>query len=66
MNGEAARLSRLLFDARELVEMYGDVVEARTGRPDQYSRRVRDEIDTYRAEHGWSPDGFGGEQEVPR
>lgn len=58
---EARRLSRLLFDARELIEMWADVVERSTG--DQYShaRRIAGDIDAYRAERGWSGDGFGGE-----
>lgn len=60
---EAARLSRLLFEARELIDMFGDVVEGRTGKDDTWSRRVRDEIDAYRAERGWSPHGFGGESD---
>ena len=58
---EAARLSRLLFDAREIIEMYRDVVAERRA-PDPQLTRVRDEIDAYRAERGWSPHGFGGEQ----
>lgn len=58
---EAARLSKLLFDARESVEMFADVVEARTGRRDEFNRRLVVDIDAYRAERGWSPNGFGGE-----
>jgi hypothetical protein len=56
-----AELSRLLFEARELIDMYGDVVEAKAGVPDEWSRQVRDQLDAYRAERGWSPHGFGGE-----
>lgn len=56
-----AELSRLLFEAREHVEMYADVVEARTGRRADHTRALVAEIDQYRAERGWSPDGFGGE-----
>jgi hypothetical protein len=59
---DPAQLSKLLFEARELVDMLGDMVAARTGGADDWSRRVRDEIDAYRAERGWSPHGFGGEQ----
>jgi hypothetical protein len=59
---EAARLSRLLWDAREIAAMYGDVVASRTGQRAQYVDRVRDEIDAYRAAQGWSRVGFGGEQ----
>lgn len=58
---EAARLSRILFDARERIDMSVDIVEARTGVRDEQGRRLRDEIDAYRAERGWSPHGFGGE-----
>jgi hypothetical protein len=58
---DAARLSKLLFSARESLSMWADVVESRSGRPDQYTRRLVAEIDAYRAEQGWNPDGFGGE-----
>ena len=60
---EDARLSRILFEARELIDMFGDLVERAPYGPaqDAYVRRVRDEIDAYRAERGWSPGGFGGE-----
>jgi hypothetical protein len=60
---EAQRLSRLLFQARESIDMFGDIVEARTGKVDNYTRHLRDEIDLYREEQGWSPNGFGGEDE---
>jgi hypothetical protein len=58
-----ARLSRLLFEAREIVDMYKDIVEARGGSnsEDNYLARLRDDIDAYRTERGWSPDGFGNE-----
>lgn len=59
---EAAKLSRLLFDAREQIEMWADVVERGTGQPADHLRRLVAEIDAYRAEHGWSPHGFGGEE----
>lgn len=58
---EAQRLSRMLFDARELIDMHADMVRGATGREDTWSTRVRDEIDAYRAERGWSPHGFGRE-----
>ena len=41
--------------------MLRDIVESKAKRQDPWSRRVVEEIDTYRAERGWSPDGFGGE-----
>lgn len=43
--------------------MFADVVEARAGRRDEWSRRVVAELDAYRAERGWSPHGFGGEND---
>lgn len=58
---ENRRLSALLFRARESIEMWADVVEARTGQADNYNRQFVRAIDDYRAEHGWSPHGFGGE-----
>ena len=60
-----ARLSKMLFEARELISMFNDMVERRAGREDTWSRRVRDQIDAYRAERGWSPHGFGDEEDVP-
>lgn len=59
----AARLSRLLWDAREATEMFGTVVEARTHIRDRYLRRLTEDIDQFRREQGWSPTGFGGEAE---
>ncbi len=53
----------MLFEARELISMFTDIVERRSGLTDQWSRRVRQEIDDYRAERGWHPDGFGEEPE---
>lgn len=38
-----------------------EVVEIQSGQVDTWGRRLRDEIDEYRAERGWSPHGFGGE-----
>lgn len=59
---DAARLSRMLWHARELIDMYADIVEAEIGKPEKSSRKLIAEIDEYRAEHGWSPHGFGGEE----
>lgn len=57
----AARLSRLLFLARESVEMLADTVEARVHRVDRHNRRLVAEIDAFRREQGWGPrDGFVG------
>jgi hypothetical protein len=58
---EDARLSRLLFVAREEIEMWADYVRAKTGQDPESTRRVLAEIDAYRAERGWNPHGFGGE-----
>ena len=55
-------LSRMLFESRELISMLADVVEGRTGQTDDWSRRVVADIDAYRAERGWSPNGFGDEK----
>lgn len=59
--GDAARLSKLLFEAREQIEMWADAVGGRTGRSTDYLRGLVARIDAYRAERGWSPNGFGGE-----
>jgi hypothetical protein len=56
-----ARLSRLLYEARTAVELLGDRLRSRTGEKDRWSKRLISEIDEYRAERGWAPDGFGGE-----
>ena len=58
---DPAQLSRLLFEAREVVEMFADVTHSTSGREDTWLRRLVADIDAYRAEQGWSPDGFGGE-----
>jgi hypothetical protein len=58
---EAARLSKMLFAAREEIAMWADVVEARSDQDATHTRAVLAEIDAYRAERGWSPHGFGGE-----
>lgn len=62
--GASARLSRMLFEARELIDMYGDVVASQTGKESEWVRRVRDDIDQYREDQGWSPHGFGGEDDA--
>jgi hypothetical protein len=58
MAGDNARLSKLLFEARELVDMLRVITH-----DDGWPLRVREDIDAYRAERGWSPHGFGGEEE---
>jgi excisionase family DNA binding protein len=58
---DSERLSRMLFEARERIEMHAELVEQATGRPDDWGRRLVRQIDEYRAERGWSPHGFGGE-----
>lgn len=57
----SAELSRLLFEARESIDMWADVVESRAGEPATYERSLVNRIDAYRARQGWNPDGFGGE-----
>lgn len=57
-----AELSKLLFEARELIEMLADIQKARTGESAAWPLRVVSQIDAYRAERGWNPHGFGGEE----
>lgn len=57
-----AELSKLLWEARERVEMFSDVVERQSGRPDRSGRSVVARLDAYRVERGWNPNGFGGEE----
>lgn len=59
---EAQRLSAMLFQARELIGMLRDIVEIRTEQTDTWSRRVINDIDIYRAEKGWQPNGYGDER----
>ena len=59
---EAEALSRILWNARENIEMYADLIEGRHGKAAGVP--LRDdikEIDDYRASRGWSPNGYGGE-----
>jgi hypothetical protein len=58
---EPTVLSALLFNARELLDMYGSTVFQMTDRRDRWVYGTRDQIDAYRAERGWSPNGYGGE-----
>ncbi len=58
---EAQRLSKMLFEAREEIEMWAEVVEIRTGRRAASTCRVLERIDGFRQEQGWSRHGFGGE-----
>jgi hypothetical protein len=60
---QRGELSRLLFEARDIIDMFGDMVERQSGQSDPWSRRVRDEIDAYRAEQGWPSDGFDIEKD---
>lgn len=63
---EARLLSRILFEARERVDMMADIVETNTGQPDLHGRRLMKEIDDYRAKQGWNPHGFGKEIGAPQ
>lgn len=58
---DLAELSRLLFEARERIDMAGDMVERVTGQSDTHARTLVKEIDEFRVAQGWSPNGFGGE-----
>ena len=60
---DSALLSRLLFEAREVVAMYADVVKSVVGTEDQWLHRLVAEIDTYRVGRGWDGEGFGREDE---
>lgn len=60
-SADNARLSKLLFTAREAIEMLADIVSARTHQNPLHLRELVCEIDNYRADRGWSPHGFGGE-----
>ncbi len=61
MISEAAQLSRLLYEAREEIDMWRVVVENRTGERAGRCRDLIERIDRYRREQGWNPDGYGGE-----
>lgn len=61
---EARRLSKMMWSAREGLEMLADIVENRTGQHAFATRRDLAEIDSFRAKLGWSPHGFGDEREV--
>lgn len=61
---ECRRLSRILFLAREEIEMWADVVESRTGAPANVPRSIVREIDAYREEQGWNLHGFGDEEPI--
>lgn len=57
------RLSRLLYQARDMIDTRINVVEFGTAHPDVYGRAVRDEIDAYRIGRGWNRYGYGHEDE---
>jgi len=58
---DAAKMSKMLWSARESIEMWADVVEIRAGKPDVQNRALVAEIDEYRKSRGWSMYGFGNE-----
>lgn len=62
---DSERLSRLLFLARESIEMWADTVERQTGKRDKHNRDLVSEIDSYRTRKGWGQHGFGGEPNIP-
>lgn len=59
--GNKASLSRLLWDAREIASMFGDVIDSRVAGKSTWAIRIVKEIDAFREAQGWSPNGFGGE-----
>lgn len=62
MMSENARLSKMLYESREAIEMFSDMVEIRLGERDKYLDGIVRNIDEFREEKGWNPSGFGGEQ----
>ena len=56
------RLSKLLFEARELLSMYADHLDANRV-ASTWPREVVDGLDAYRTSRGWDPNGFGRETE---
>lgn len=63
---DPAELSRLLWDARQAAQMLGDLLRATPslGGPDYQEHDtvgydLRDRIDNYRAERGWTEPGLG-------
>lgn len=60
-HAEVRRLSRMLWSARESLDMLADLVEISLDEPDTNTRELIAEIDAYRTDRGWSPNGFGGE-----
>jgi hypothetical protein len=60
---DSARLSKLLWEAREICEKYYHTTLGLHVKRDDSVLRVYSDIDDYRAERGWSPNGFGGETE---
>lgn len=58
---DEVELSRLLFEAREEIAMWADVVEHRTAKRDRQLDDLLSRIDAYRARRGWDLDGFGHE-----
>lgn len=56
----AQELSKLLFEARESLDMWADVVRAQY-KDDPYLRDLIARIDAYRAAQGWRSNGYGNE-----
>lgn len=56
---DAAWLSRVLFEARELLCMYRDMVERASDQTDTWSRRVIAEIEEFRRQQVWPTHGYG-------
>lgn len=60
-----AQLSRTLFQVREQLSMWADIVEGRAGMRDPQLSRVIGDVDKIRRDQGWSENGFGGETDRP-
>ncbi len=58
----AAHVSKFLFEAREEIEMWADVVESQTGKPARHTRQILATLDNFRVDQGWNKDSFGGEE----
>lgn len=61
-----AEISKLLYEAREAIEMFADLAEATALKPAAYERGLVARIDAFRKARGWSADGFGGEDDPDR
>ena len=61
---DAEKLSKMLFEAREYLCMYQETVQTMIHRRDPDLHNLIRSIEDYRMDRGWSPDGYGGEDEI--